>query len=505
MKDCRLIQDLYPMYMEDELSPPVKQMVEGHLKSCSNCALIYESGEGFEEEETLEIEEEVPKTLDDRVKLKLKFRRMKFIATILAVIIAMMLFNKYEDSREEVFTWSDMKYREARNLIQLVESTRHENLDSLKFNEDMYTRQKVTDFDSFNWWEELRLAETRFNLNVKKDNLFTTLETLHHKQQTGEWDEVDTKTYSKLKEYSYQYMNEVEDEYMKFHHGYSSYLELVDFKGLEIPISDINELTYHYNRFHKLPEDVERLTENELKQRIGKLLKVKPSHIELTSNSFFNNDMGIKGFDVKNRYHGDIDLYTGTLMDLNTHHLEEMKKDESINKEKAKEKAEQFLKKMLGNETEFTIEYKEIHQEHIYGFGFKPVNNGYPLLDKNENLVDFIIGVNIEGKIDNLMINRTYLGENFFEKEYEEVISPEKGHKILQQFVEEEDKIYTTKRKYKFVSTFIILSRKTGDYELVHAFDLANGNELKGENRNGERRFINVETGKEELIYVFSP
>lgn len=503
MKDsCRLIQDLYPLYIEDELSPPVKKMVDEHLNRCSTCQQIYETGEGFGEEMTDE-HVEVPTTLDDRVKLKLKFRRMKFIAAILAVIIGMMLFNSYENSRQEVINWTDDLYRNARHLTKLVESAKHENIASLKFNEQLYANQAISDLDSFNWLERIRLLNTKYLLNIKKQELYTALETLHHKQEKGKWDEVDTVFYNQLKTYSYDYMNKVEDEYQKFHHGYSSYIQMVDFKRLDQLITEINELAYFYNRFHLVPKDVERLSDDEVKQRIGKIFSVNPDHVRIESNTFLGDEIGLKSFEVEQQFIGEIDVFTGMIMHYNSRTQEDQKKDKQIDEKDAQKIASDFLQVLFEENAEFNFKYKgeEGHRDH-HVFDFKPVNSSIPLLDVNENLVDFVIKVNEQtGSVDSLMITRTYLDKQFFNKKFIEHLSHEEGLKRLNEFIELEDAMFTVKRRYKYVESYVIPSRLTGEYELVHAYELLNKVELNGQMRNKETRFINAETGKEEFKY----
>jgi hypothetical protein len=76
-------------------------------------------------------------------------------------------------------------------------------------------------------------------------------------------------------------MQEVEDDYGKFNDGYSSYLKQVDVKDLSGPLEEINKLTYTYNRFHKLPDQVQQLKENELKKRIASVFEVDHNHVNL--------------------------------------------------------------------------------------------------------------------------------------------------------------------------------------------------------------------------------
>ncbi|WP_349409268.1 anti-sigma factor [Pseudalkalibacillus sp. SCS-8] len=506
MKDnCRLIEDLYPLYIEGELSPSVKKMVEEHLASCPSCAAIYESGEGFSEEvESNATMEEVPKSLDDRVKMKIKLRRVSYIAAILGVILAMMLLNKYENSRQEVFKWSDQMYGEAEALIDLVEKAKYADIDSLRFNNQMYVARWDTDTEAFNWFERERLDDTGSHLIIQKGSLYTTLETLQKRQKDDRWDDVDQEVYRKLKEYSYQYSNVVGDEYQKFHHGYSSYFQLVDFKALDRPVESINELTYHYNRFHKLPENVKRLSTDEIKERIGSMLKVKSSEIQVETHHRFE-DMGMYPFHVNRDISGEIDIYTGNLVSYRYHDggkRESEQEGERISEDEAREQLTTFLKTAYGKGAELSLEYKGMNRYGTSGhaFVFTLMNDGYPLLSgEHEN---FIAEVNaFTGRVENINVNRTYIADSFFTKDFKENLSPEEGLKLLHKRVEEEDGIFTVKRRYEHTGTFVIPSTTTGDYELVHEYDLVNEEEVNHKNRDRSRRYINAENGEEEYRY----
>ncbi|MCF6139538.1 zf-HC2 domain-containing protein [Pseudalkalibacillus berkeleyi] len=504
MKDsCQLIQDLYPLYIEDELSPSVKKMVDEHLESCSTCRQIYGTGEGFGEEITDE-HVDVPTTLDDRVKLKLKFRRMKVIAAILAVIIAMMLFNKYENSRQEVFDWSNSKYAEARELVDYIEATKHEDIASLEFQKEMFEQWWATNDDAFNWWELYQLSNTEYYLKIENNALYTTLKTLHHKRKNTQWDEVDQQTYQSLKEYSALYQQEVEEEYKGFHHGYSSYLKMVDIIGIEAVVKEINELTYHYNRSHRLPENVERLTDEEVKDKLGSYFKIKPSEIDLKPTSPLSDDIGKAKFRSKH-ISGYVDVFTGNIIRFNRHH-EEQDVNKNVSKEEAEVKILTFLERLYGENAEVELKYKGINKqtfserEDWHNFSFIPVNQSYPLLEGQSDY--FLISVHVRtGNVDHFSINGVQLDQSFFNKSFKENLSPDEGLVLLQKIVAEEDAQFITKRRYTHNRTFVIQSQITGEYELVHEYQLLNGQELNRVNQNDSARLINTETGKEEFQY----
>lgn len=37
---CELIEDLIPLYIEDDLSHATKELIEDHMKECKNCSLL---------------------------------------------------------------------------------------------------------------------------------------------------------------------------------------------------------------------------------------------------------------------------------------------------------------------------------------------------------------------------------------------------------------------------------------------------------------------------------
>ncbi|MCF6411490.1 anti-sigma factor [Pseudalkalibacillus salsuginis] len=510
--DCQLIQDIYPLYMENELSPPVKEMVEKHLQNCSECARIYQQGEGFTKASLLPDFEEVPGTLDDRVKMKIKFRRLKIFSVILGIIIAMMLINKYENSRQQIFSWSDTLYREASLIVDAVEATRYEGLESLKFHEKMYIDRRQTDdySNSFNWWEQQKYRGTDHYLNLHYQVLFDTLEILHKREQNGQWDEVDTKVYSKLKEYSYQYMNEAQDEYNKFHHGYSSYLETVDIEGLEDAIVNINELAFYYNRFHQLPKDVDRLNYDQLKERISEYLHVDPSEVEFDRGNHSPYEPGLVEFYVENEFDGEIDAFTGHILRISSMNPPQLKGSLTGEKESL-ESVTNVLRNMYGEQAEFEIDYKGINYfsssnedgAKLYSYTYSLTNGGYRLLVEGQDL--FVIEIDARtGNIHRLFVNQTYIHDAFFAKNFKKKLSPDVGLERLHKKVDLEDAQYSIKRRYKFTETFVIPSRMTGDYELVHAYDLENESDMEisgSSGRSPERRFINASTGFEEEKY----
>lgn len=86
---CEVVQDLYPLYVEKELSTKVTDLVTEHLNECVNCRNIYNTGEGFHNN-SLEIRmEQTPNNIKNNLLMKLKKRRI----TIVIFIFVIVLFN----------------------------------------------------------------------------------------------------------------------------------------------------------------------------------------------------------------------------------------------------------------------------------------------------------------------------------------------------------------------------------------------------------------------------
>lgn len=86
---CEVVQDLYPLYVERELSTKVTDSVTAHLNECDNCRNIYSNGEGFENS-SLQIKmEEAPENTKSNLMMKLKKRRI----TIAIFVFVIVLFN----------------------------------------------------------------------------------------------------------------------------------------------------------------------------------------------------------------------------------------------------------------------------------------------------------------------------------------------------------------------------------------------------------------------------
>ena len=88
--DCEVVQDLYVLYKEGDISEKTKSGIEEHLKECDNCRIIYESEEGFDKT-LLDAAMETPSNkVDEKLLLKLKLKRLKIGVSIGLIAILLI-------------------------------------------------------------------------------------------------------------------------------------------------------------------------------------------------------------------------------------------------------------------------------------------------------------------------------------------------------------------------------------------------------------------------------
>lgn len=93
--DCELVQDLYPLYVENELSPGVKKRVDDHLAVCEQCRSVYQREEGFSDPLPGDREVIAPaSSLDEKVRHRLKRERyLRYLKQ--GLILALIIIGSY--------------------------------------------------------------------------------------------------------------------------------------------------------------------------------------------------------------------------------------------------------------------------------------------------------------------------------------------------------------------------------------------------------------------------
>jgi hypothetical protein len=468
--NCSLVEDLYPLYEENELKPENRQAVEEHLQECGKCRELYQNETGFAELSSSE--EPLSKEVDDRIRIRFRLRRMKAIAALLAAVILVSAINLYAANREKVATLLDGVYLYAESLHQIAQHPYEIDQNGSVLS---YAAEDVIDLDQeLNWFERRNAI-----LLVDSQELDEMAATLRERKNQGLEDETDRKAIEQLQTYTSTLFGHVEKEYNEFHHGYSSYFEFVDTEGIGNPVRKINELSYFYNRYHKLPDEMKLINEKDLKETIRAAFAAKEAKVELEGE-----ELGVYHFDLqdgKTTIDGEIDGYSGLIFFANNYgHSLNGKKP--LAKRDVMAKAEQMLKRIYGESARFEITEDKVDvQPNLYRFRFTPIAGEYKLYFPLGE--PFVIEVDAgTGEFYMLSVKPALQSGALFSKNFQESLSQAALEAKAEQI---------SGGKVKMLGTGIIYSTVSADYVLVDIFE--------GEE---SRIYINSDTGVVERPYL---
>jgi hypothetical protein len=474
--DCSLVEDLYPLYEENELKQENRRAVEEHLKVCIHCSELYQKETGFSDVTLFpeNEEEKFSKEVDDRIRLNFRLRRMKVIAILLATIIIVTGINRYAANREKVAQLMDGMYLYSESLNEIAMNPYESNSEYLSHSID-----DIIDLDNeLNWFERNSFNNTSYHLFVNTQVLDEMLYSIKERKSQGLQDETDVKAIELLKKHSNTLFQHVRSEYDSFHHGYSSYLEILDIDEIGEPINKIEELAYFYNTYHKLPSEMKLLDEKELKKKIRTVFNAENGKVKLEKTT--NDAPGVYRFEI-NGIHGVINGYSGIIFQADNSSLR-LNDKKPKDKKEVMEKAKQLLKKIYGKNANFEIWHENIGgQPSINRFRFVPLAGEYRLHFQLSDpyYIQFDAGT---GKFSTFSAKRPMITNEFFLKEYMEVLTPEAIESKAEQI---------SGIKGKSIGKGIIYSTVTADYVLVHIFE-------------GQENwvYINAETGIVERSYI---
>jgi hypothetical protein len=476
--DCSLVEDLYPLYEENELKPENRRAVEEHLKECNRCRELYQKGSGFSEVSLFpeDKEEKVSKELDDRIRLNFRLRRMKVIAVLLAAIIIVTGINRYAANREQVATLLNGMYLYCETLNEIAKNPYESSSEYLSSSID-----DIIDLDNeLNWLERNLFSNTSYNFFVNTDVLNEMLHSLKERKSQGLQDETDVKAIELLQKHSNTLFQHVRSEYNSFHHGYSSYFEILDIDGIGEPINKIEELAYFYNTYHKLPSEMKLLGEKEMEKKIRTVFNAKDGKVKFKKSP--NEIPGVYRFEF-NGIRGEINGYSGIIFDAENSSLR-LNDKKPKDKKEVMEEAKQFVKKIYGKNVHFEMWHENIGgQPSIYRFRFVPLAGEYRLLFQGSHpyYIQFDAGT---GEFSTFLAHRPMLKKEFFTKKYKELLTTEAIELKAEQ---------VSGFKGKLIEKGIVYSTVSADYVLVYVFE--------GE---GDMIYINAETGVVERRYVFN-
>ncbi|GAM14894.1 zf-HC2 domain-containing protein [Mesobacillus selenatarsenatis] len=474
-----VVQDLYPLYLEDDLSPSVKTAVDEHLKECEECKTFYETGE--KSFQINEIEEPiVPQSLDEKIILKMKLTRLRLISVVLAVIIFSMILTDYVNEREKMFMAVSDYYVAIENSPQMFDSIKNKEQSDLMHIEQTFFQlfEGIMEIEEYmNFIESKFYDSTAFHLSLNTQRLNSMVQVMKTRYNQGRWSETDEAAFQALKEYFKKQEDITSVEYSKTHHGYSSYLHILDVKKLDKFYENVNLLSYSYTRFHKMPEQIKVLREAELKSRIASTLDINKDDIDLKKENPVNA-MYVYRFEIGNGYGGEIDAISGQI----THYFGDtgpLRDGPIMDQKEAEKKAMSYLEKIYGKDLNLELvslgfnfnSFADDSRYKVYSFKAVPKVKGYTLYTPLET--ETILNLNARnGKLESFDHNRHV--PSFDELDVVDLTGSSGNI---------DDK-----------KAVIIYSAITGNFELVFMKpDLEYFQEDK---------FISVKTGLEEKIYI---
>ncbi|MFS0634436.1 zf-HC2 domain-containing protein [Mesobacillus foraminis] len=488
--DHEVVKDLYPLYMEEELSPTVKKAVDEHLQECEGCRNSYETGEGFYDS-LKEIEKpKAPGSMDEKLLLRLKLNRLKWVALILTGIILTMILTDYKNEREDLFRTVSDYFGTQRYLpdhLGVIKDKDHSDLRNIEEGILQLSEDRIAMEEHFNFIEKERLEDTDYYLSMDTASFTTMIEMMQFRYDQGMWSETDEAAYKAIQE-NFKDLNEAATkEYQKMHHGYSSYLELVDVKEFEQFYEHMNELISSYNTFHKFPDQLKQLSERSLKKRIALALNVpKLKSIDLKKESPLNYDPYTFRFSVSGKFEGTIDGMSGQIREIQSQYGT-LSDAPLMSKEKAEEKAKGYFEKIYGRSANgfelvplgFNYNIKSDDTRFkVYSYNLVPVVDGYKLYIPFES--GFFLHVDARtGELNSFVHNRHV-------PTFEELDQTNSLIRVSKESL--------NKKGLDVKDTVIIYSALTGTFELVHMVpsieDFQDG------------KFYSAKNGKEDRIYV---
>lgn len=390
--ECDVVQDLYPLFHEGELSPRVKEGVEEHVKECNDCRNIYESGEGFVDSISIErVPSELApsKKVDDKLKTKLKIRRLKSAILLLVGIFLLVFYIQFHDNRIAMQVDLTDEVGIVYNLIGNVESIPKGNINAEEINKELFLLHEINK----RLVGHLTPIE---NYSLKKDGYgalwmdlwpledYTTY--LNERAKQGKWSAKDQEAYNKLVDLLNQYGTSMDKELQKVQ-GNS---ETLVFRNLFQPIDTnkfltltkkINDLAYLYPKFNKFPEEMKAYPENQLKDELKKIFNLKDEKLTISTYGapVSKYTFKIDGKDSKGGiyYEGEVDYYTGEIVKFLS--IGSGSKGTRIPEAKAWEQVNQFLVNLNNKGLKWKVDYIGLNYHYsgdvdVYSFRISPIH-----------------------------------------------------------------------------------------------------------------------------------
>jgi hypothetical protein len=469
--------------MENELSPAVKQAVDAHLNECEACRNTYQTGEGFFDHIKELENSEVPNTVDDKVWLKIRLTRYKWITALLVAVILTLLLTDYKNGREKLILEYENYFRSQKflpDMFNIVKDQEHSDLGYVQGAVHQFFEDRIALEEHLNFIERYQLDKTEYHLSINTSNFYSMLEIMQFRFDQGMWSETDEAAYKAIHQYFDELNQVATKQYRQFKHGYSSYFEVLDVEELDRFYKNINILSDSYTRFHKLPEQLQPIGEKELKKQVANILGVHVEKVELKKESPLNGNSYTYQYHIQGIYDGLIEGLNGQLLEVNRYPT--VLDGPTLSREETEEKVKDHVEKIYGNDLAYDLVPMGVNASNtskdykLYSFKIVPNYKGYPLHTPLEQETVMMINART-GEID-------MFDHNPDVPSYKDIEKQNLGVAVSLEMLNNQG----------VTETVMIYSAISGKFELVHM------NPTLAYYEKG--KFYSAQTGKEERIYV---
>lgn len=492
--NCAVTRDLYVLYEEKELSPEVKGYVDEHLRECAECREIYKNGSGlpdvFKEEEGIN---ELSKKTDEKLLLKLKLSRLKIASVFFLMLILMVFFNIYTQSRTFLVRDFQEYSGDVWHYKFHVEALKHHEKIVTPYS-NTYNNFAGTTLTELN--KNYELVERNLNLfekiGLKKQytnqcfdlSMTTLILTLNNRWENGYWSDKDEEVYKRL----LSELDALSSTTSNYGNKLNSKFYMVDTKKLKESYDKLNDLALSYTKYNKLPEEIKYLSKDELKEKVSYVLGT-----DFIKMDFVDKKNGSYDFRTPAKApmcYGEIDALTGKIISFSEEGGPEGS-GEMIDLEKAKDRIKEITKRNLGEDIEAKIEYLGINANYhsssdikVYCFKVQPSLKGYSIFEELNVNIDARSNKTLEYQI--LSFKPSTPLPNLKELNTEIKYSPKEALNGLTSSADD-------RSTFQYKETRFIKSMFSGEYVLTHYYK-----QVKNDKGNTMDLFINTLTGKEE-------
>ena len=93
MKECKIVQDLLPSYIEKLTSKDTNEYIEGHLKTCENCTNVYNDMKAEIKVNTTSPKAEIDYMKKVRKKMRIA-EKLLYIILLLFIIFVLVFWRE---------------------------------------------------------------------------------------------------------------------------------------------------------------------------------------------------------------------------------------------------------------------------------------------------------------------------------------------------------------------------------------------------------------------------